>query len=797
MVLWEIASGFVILNIKFQGDRFMQRHKNNEIGFDELKTFLARYKWLIITSVLITTMIAVITAYILPNVYQTDSSIEIITSQENKRQDIMGQVTQAPNDNIVNEKEIIQSRYVILKALEKLNLGTRYFTTKNFKTKELYKSSPFIVESEFITDQLAGYEYQLIPMDGEKSFRLIIEPPLSKKLISKVRSLPEKEQPVYYNKIHEFAKPIKTPWFTMTVQKIYNFENTHYSFTITPDKKMFQFIQKRLTVSHLLEKGTILSLTFSDTIPLRAKEILDAIGYAYISEKFNLKTKSAQAKLSFIDSQLRAVNTTLKSSANKLQTFKASNIIVSMGEKTAASTQQISELETQLYKLEIRKSVLENILNYIKTHNDVRGIDVSFKDESTNNSTVDSIIRKIQDANERRIALLLKHTERHPSVINISKELISLRQSLKESIESSLRSTIRRLTTLNKIIKKQKSKLRSLPEQETQLASLTRDFMVNEKIYSYLLEKRAETAIMESSAISNTHMINNAFVPESPIKPKRTVIIISGFILGIILGIILAAVKHFLNNTIKTTNDIEHLTTIPIYGTLPLLNTKNRQIYDEFLRILWTNLAFFRSKNKSKLITFTSTIGGEGKTSTICELGRTIALSGKKVIILDLDMRKSTLHKKCDLPNNEGMSNLLSENCTLDTIIQETKYQNLHIIASGPIPPNPTELIMSGTIKPVIDTLLTKYDYVLLDSPPVGLVADAIMLMHISDISLFLLKANHSKKEFIENINRITNNSDINAGIILNGIDFNTGTGYGYGHISQYSSGYYNTKQTS
>ena len=776
------------------------QQRNNEIGLDELKKFVARHKWLILISVLITTFIAILIAYISPNIYQTNSSIEIVSDHEGTHYDIMGKITQIADKNIINEKEIIKSRYIILKALENLDIGTRYFTTKHFKTIELYKNSPFVVKSEWMVKELEAYSFQIIPV-GEKNFRLIVEPPLKKKLVSKIRSfiepLPKKEQPIYYNHIHEFAKPIDTPWFHLTIQKIYKFENKHYFFTITPNKKMYKFIQKRLTVSNMSEKGTILSLTFEDTVPLRAKEILDAIGYAYVNEKLNMKTQSAQKKLSFIDSQLKAINKTLKTSADKLQTFKSSNIIVSIKEKTSASTQKLSDLEAQLYRLQMRKSVLENIHHYITTHDDIKGIDVSFKDDQYNNTAVDDIILKIQDANARRIALLLKHTEQHPSVINIDKELASLKESLKESIESSLSSTNRRLATLNGIIKKEKDELRSLPEQEKQLANLTRDFMVNEKIYSYLLEKRAETAIVESSTISNTHMINTAFVPESPIKPKRALIIISGFILGIILGILLAAVKNFLNNTIKTTNDIEQLTTIPIYGTLPILYPKkNRQVYNEFLRILWTNLAFFQNKNKSKLITFTSTVGGEGKTSTICELGRTIALSGKKVIILDLDMRKSMLHKKCELANNEGMSNLLSKNVTLTMVIQKTKFKNLDIITSGPVPPNPTELIMADTLKPMIDILLMQYDYVLLDTPPVGLVADAIMLMHMSDISLFLVKANYSKKEFIETINRVTNDPEINPGIILNSIDFTKGTSYGYGHVSEYSSDYYGSKHT-
>ncbi len=773
----------------------MQQRNNNEIGFDELRTFLARYKWLIITSVLATTIIAITTAYILPNIYQANSSIEIVSNQEGVRHDIMGKVTQATNENIVNEKEIIQSRYITFKALENLNIGTRYFVTKHFKTRELYKSSPFIVKSGLIAEQVEGYLFQLIPV-GEKYFRLIVEPPLTKKLISKVRSyiepLTEKKQPVYYDMIHEFAEPINTPWFNITVQKIYKLENKHYSFTITPNEKMFKFIQKKLTVSNVSEKGTILTLTFEDTVPLRAKEILDAIGYAYVSEKLSLKTKSAQSKLNFIDSQLKAINTTLESSANKLQTFKASNIIINIGDKTSATTQKLSELEAQLYELEMSKSVLENIHNYIETHNDIRGIDVSFKNEQYSNNTVDAIIIKIQDANARRMSMLEKHTKLHPSVINITKELISLRQSLKESIESSLRSTNRRLSTLNGIIKKQKNELRSLPEQEKQLASLTRDFMVNEKIYAYLLEKRAETAIVESSAISNTRMINIALVPELPMKPKRILIIISGFILGIILGILLAAARSFFNNTIKTTNDIESLTTLPIYGILPVLKQKVLKLevlkdpkspFAESYRSLRTNLQFAQKENQANVILVTSTIAGEGKSTTVANLGAIFQMANYRSIVINLDLRKPTLHHYFNVDNSSGMSTYLSGKNSIGEIIQSTQYKNLDIIASGPIPPNPSELILTDKLDKLLDDLKEVYDYIFIDSSPLGLVADTIHLMQYADISLIIFREGYAKRSFVTDLNNLVRKHDLkHIGLVINSADISSGYGYGYGY---------------
>ncbi len=319
--------------------------------------------------------------------------------------------------------------------------------------------------------------------------------------------------------------------------------------------------------------------------------------------------------------------------------------------------------------------------------------------------------------------------------------------------------------------------------------------MVNEKIYAYLLEKRAEIAIIESSTVSETHIVDTALVPEHHIKPKRVLMIILGAFLGAVFGVLIIFVRKSLDGTIRTTEDVEDRTTVPVYGNIPKISShKDKHLYSEFIRILWTNLAFLQNQNKSKLITMTSTVSGEGKSFTICELGKAIAESNKKVILIDLDMRKGTLSQKCGLSNNEGMSTLLSEGCMINEIIMRTKYKNLSVIPSGPVPPNPTGLIMSDILGKIISHLLNQYDYVILDSPPVGLVADAMMLLQMSDISLFVLKANFSKKEFLKNINRIAKDPNINPGIVLNGINFKKNSSYGYGYVSDYSTSYYGSK---
>jgi capsular exopolysaccharide synthesis family protein len=278
-----------------------------------------------------------------------------------------------------------------------------------------------------------------------------------------------------------------------------------------------------------------------------------------------------------------------------------------------------------------------------------------------------------------------------------------------------------------------------------------------------------------------------------PVKPNRKLIVLVGLILGLVLGIVQALLRNFFDNTIKRNEDIERLTDIPLYGTLPIVKEPSRMpAYIEAVRSLWVNLAFIRSTRKSKMIAVTSNISGEGKTFTIYHLSRMIAKSSAhRVIVLDMDMRRSTLHEKFHISNtHQGVSTVLSGAYRAEEAIVHTSYENLDVMLSGPKAPNPTRLIISDAFESLIETLSQTYDYILIDTPPIGIVSDAMKIMHASDLVLFMVKAEYSKKEFIQTINRMNEHEEINLGIVLNGVDY-TKTYYYYGYKHNYMDNYY------
>ncbi|WP_201352053.1 polysaccharide biosynthesis tyrosine autokinase [Hydrogenimonas urashimensis] len=770
----------------------------DEIDIKEIFDTLKRYKISIVVITLLLTLGAALYAYVAPSIYQAKAYIEVQEDENGpgNMRDFLAMASSGVGANINNVIDTFQMPHIGLKALEQVTIGIRYYLIKNFRKRELYRNSPFVVIPKMTAPNALRSTFKIFPIN-EESFRLVVEPSLKEKIADGVRGLigdvPPEERPFSYDHAHNYGEEIDSQWFSLTVQKVYDPADGEYAFTLTPNPMMLGFIQQNLSVAPLSKEGTIVEISFLDPVPQRAKEIVNALINAYMGESIDLSAQSAQKKLKFLDEQLAAINKALQGSAEKLQEFKSSHIITKIGQKATLTAEKISELQRQLYEIDMRLSVLKNLLEYLKTHRNIKGINVETM--SASNPTITSLILKIQELYAQRDTLLASVTESHPDVVKVTKELESLRHSLIESIKSSIRGLENRKQSLLGIIEENEKELQALPEEERKLAQLNRNFMVNEKIYNYLLEKRAETAIVAASAVPKVRVAENAFVGERPVKPKRGLIIVLGVVLGLILGIAFAFLRNFLDDTIKSAEGLERLTKIPLYGVVPhFTGRKNISAFHEALRVIRTNLEFLQNKGSSKVITITSTVPKEGKSSIVTELGKIIAKSGKRVILLDLDLRRARVHQLFRLANERGVSTLLVNKSTLKESVQYTQEKGFHVITAGPTPPNPSELLMSKSFRSLIASLQSEYDYILLDSPPIGVVSDAMAPMRISDITLFVMRADYSKKAFLKNINWLAAEYDITAGIILNDVKVSAkkgAYGFAYGANYGYSNKYY------
>lgn len=741
-----------------------------EIDLKEVFRTLGRYKKSIAIIAFTVLLLSSIYAYFGTSVYQADLTLQIQEKSGGQiSDDLMAKALGIQGGNIDNEIAIFQSRFVAQKALEKLDIGTRYYISKHLKKIELYKDSPFSVNTKLLSPRLFDSEFQLTAVD-QNHFRLSINPTKSEKITQFLRSIfgtiPEDEKLVRFSQVFSFGMKITHPLFEMVISKKAPMGNDAYSFSVLPNQYMYGILQSSLSVAAGSDKGSVLYLSYQDNVPQRAQEILNALADAYANQSIQVKSEGAEKTLGFIDKQLEAINSALQNSATNLKDYKSSHIVVDLKDKATIAAQKLDQLETQLYELDMQQSVLKNLLSYLQNNKEIAGIDVGSATASS--SPILSLIEKIQAANSLHASLLADYTDKHPQVIKVAQQIVSLKASLRGTIESSLRGIEQRKVTLNEIISKNKVSLEGLPEQEKQLSQLTRSFMVNEKVYEYLLQKRVETAIVESSTVSGVRVIDDALVGDVPVKPKRMLMVLIGLILGLILGVVQAFIRNYLANTIQTISDIEKHTNLPLYAVLPYF-TGRKSLYEDALRVLLTKLEFHSPK--PQIITITSSVKSEGRSTTAIEFARVIASSSKKVVVLDLDMRGSKIHEKLNIPNSLGMSTLLSGKSTLEGATQHIDT-NLDIIAAGPVHANPYGLIMSNALVTVLDELKKHYDYIILESPPAGLVADALVLMRLSDLNLIIFKAKYSKKEFIKNTNRFVSEHQLeNVGLILNGLE--------------------------
>jgi len=754
---------------------------NDEIDVKEIFKTLLRYKKSIIVVTILSLLISSLVAYFKPNVYSSNSTLEILNDSSNSEStDLIAKAFGANSSNIDNEIAVIQSRFIVQKALETLDLHTNYYEINKFnRKKELYKNSPFIVTTKGSGDLIYNKMFELIPIDS-KTFKLIIQPPspygmknilYQLNVLFRLKLKQLEKTKTTYDGIYKYGEKIQTSWFTFVVNKVDKRLDT------SSKKYLFKFIHKDylydqyiggLSLSMYSEYASVLNLTYQDNVSLRATEIVNAIADSYIDQGILQKSQSAKLTIGFIETQLNNINKELKSTETNLEYYKMKNEVTNVASEAHMLSTALVEYEAQLHKLQTEINILVDLRNSIKNKKNYSGLTIGslvFADQ-----TIYALLNKLQRMVNTKTNLLIDYTPLHPEVKKLTKNIAFSKKSIQVALQNNLKQLVQRRTDLRETIKKHNLKIESLPSQEKELARLARPLEVNEKIYEYLLQKKAETAILKSSTISKARILDKARVNYNPIKPKRKLIVILGLLLGFIAGIVQAFFREFLVATIQNSDELERLSVIPLYGVIPFNDEElTKNLFMEAFRNLRANIQFLPGNEQRKVISMVSYMPGEGKTTMTAALSEILARSNKKVIMLDVDLRKASLHKKFELHNNVGITNYLSLQNSLKEVTQDTNIFGLDIISAGPGGTNPSELILSPMFTELLDRLRDKYDYIILDTPPVGLVSDAVIIMNYSDISFSVVRADYTRKDFIKSMNKIAQEYSHNKmGCILN-----------------------------
>ena len=764
-------------------DRKMVENRGVEIDLKRLAGIVAKQRYVILLLTLLFGFFAYLYAYLQVNIYETKTTVEVGRGSiiGGRKGDVLSSLSDSMS--LDTEFDIIRSRLVTDMALKEVDWRHRYFVKTKLKEWELYDTSPFRVEMK----KGIGLNFFLYPSSNPHTFRL------------QVRGR-DSSGSWEVDKGYRYGEVIRTPHFELTVERVKKnpLVDGRYRFYVMNELAATMSALSGISVGHGEGYSSVFTISNRDTVPRRARDFLNAMARAYMKQNIEKKTREASKMLAFIDAQLREINQSLHRSASNLEHFKKSTNTAEISTKTRLIITKMSGYRSRLIDVSIEEKMLDALLKQVKKGEKLETLSIA--GVKINGGALLELVQELQQTVVKRNALLLDYTRANRKIEKLNNTIRQISSVIIDTLKNMKLSIAWRKALIGEALGEYEKRLKKLPTNEKIYSRLERNYQINQEIYSYLLKKRSETAIVKASTVSKNRIIDEALLPSSPIRPNRRRIVLAGIMLGLLLGIAYAFLRDFFDDTIKSEEDVRRLTAIPILGKIPHIRSAlegvavfedPKSLVSEAFRTLRTNLQYMSAVEHSEVIALTSMIGSEGKTTIAANLGASMSLAGKRTIILNLDLRKPTMAKLFGLENNRGMSSLLSERATLKEIIQPTMWENLFLVSSGPIPPNPTELIQGRQFEKLLTVLRNTFDVIILDTPPVGVVADAMSLMHLADTTIFVLRANYSKRIFAGNVQRLKEENGISGlGILINDVEYGLAYGYGYGYKS-YGYGYY------
>ncbi|NRT15090.1 capsular exopolysaccharide synthesis family protein [Flavobacterium sp. 28A] len=551
------------------------------------------------------------------------------------------------------------------------------------------------------------------------------------------------------------------------------------------------------------DKGSsIITLGMQGTNKARMVTYLNATVKMLIKRQLDSKNQFATNTIAFIDSTLVSMESQLKETGNELKTFRKDKNIYDIEEGGAKFSDKILEFDVQKDELTRKVAYYNSLKAYLRNSVDYAKLPAPSVAGIEDPNIVTNVSKLIALSTQRsEMAYAVKSDKIFKDFDN---QMAAIKNVLLENIASAKSSLQYDLAMVTNKINQAEGSIKKLPDDQQELIKIKRKYDLSDNIYSTFLQKRSEADIVKAANLSDIHFIDPAKdVGGGLVGPKTSVNYVMALFLGLLFPLLFVFAVFFINNSIQNVEDINKLTKIPLIGVVGLLKEssdlavfeKPKSALSESFRAIRSSLQFLYKKQDvegAKTLMITSSVGGEGKTFCSINIATVFALSEKKTVIVGMDLRKPKLFDEFNLTNNLGVVNYLIKQKTIEEITNHTQIPYLDVILSGPVPPNPSELIISDRMGDFIEELKKKYDYIILDTPPVGLVSDALELSQFSDVSLYIVRQNYSKKEMITLLNnRIKRGELSNVSIILNGFQNKAKYGAGYGYGGGY--GYYAT----
>ncbi|MGL5979833.1 MAG: GumC family protein [Phocaeicola sp.] len=777
------------------------------IDFRQLLHMVMAYWYWFAASVICCVAVAFLYLQFTTPIYEVHNSIMIKDNQKSG-----GGVSEAEalgffnsTSNFDNEMAIIQSYTLICKVVEELNLYVRYYKIGTYKDVEQYKNLPFQLS---ITPQEAQQLPHTVVFDVQQkgTNQWSIETQMADQ---------SGTMTPYTKEFSNFPTLVTTPIGTFTftagelaqtlpIDTLQPFPKRQWRVVVATPRGRAEGYRGALTITPASKQTTIAKLIVRDNDRQRGIDFLNKLVEIYNRDANNDKNEVVSKSAQFINERIAIINMELGSTEKELERFKRDAGITNL-----QSDAQLAVSENSAYeKRRVENATQMELVRYLSDYanNPANLFEIIPANIGLNDPSLTTLITSYNEMLLERNRLLITSSENNPTVINLTNSVNAMRKSVQMTIKNAQNG----LALVRKDIEREASRfanrISGTPEQERQLVSITRQQEIKAELYLMLLQKREENAITLAATANNARIIDPPLAAYAPIAPKKQMFILAGLLIGLLIPTSILVIIELMRNKIENIEDVKKITHVPLLGDIPLGRKKeggeesrnivvkenlNDQMAEAF-REIRTNLQYILGKEK-KIILVTSSQPGEGKTFTCSNLAMSMALLGKKVLIVGLDIRKPALTKMFQIdPKKAGISNYLSDNSydLLDLIRPSRMHENLDILPSGTIPPNPTELVARPELEQAFEVLKKRYDYIFLDSAPIGVVSDTKLIARVADATLYICRANVTPKSLYGMINGFYNSQKLpTMCTLVNGVNTNSKR-HKYGYGSKYGYGY-------
>ena len=702
------------------------------------------------------------------------------------------------SQNIDNEIEVLRSKTIVKEVVEDLGLYISYTDEDEFPSRNMYKTSPVQVsltpqEADLLEEPMI-VEMTLQPQ-GSMDVTVKIDDDEYQKHFEKLPAI----FPTDKGTLAFFLTPDSISSSKRILEETTASEKTTRNITATINKPLAvaKWCCKNMTIEPTSKTTSVAVISLKNSNVQRGKDFINKLLEMYNINTNNDKNEVAQKTAEFINERISIISKELGSTEKDLESFKRGAGITDLTSDAQIALTGSAEYEKKRVENQTQINLLQDLQKYMQNE----GYEVLPSNIGLQDLNLAAAINRYNEVLVERKRLLRTSTENNPTIINLDTSISAMKENVQVSLDRVLRGLFITKADLDREANRYSRRISEAPGQEREFVSIARQQEIKAGLYLMLLQKREENAITLAATANNAKIIDDAIADDAPVSPKRKMIYLIALVLGVGIPVGVIYLLELTKFKIEGRSDVEKLTSLPIVGDIPLTDEKQgaiavfenqNNLMSETFRNIRTNLQFMLENDK-KVILVTSTVSGEGKSFISANLAISLSLLGKKVVIVGLDIRKPGLNKVFNIPRKEvGITQYLAnpEKNLMDLVQLSDVSKNLYILPGGIVPPNPTELLARDGLDKAIETLKKNFDYVILDTAPVGMVTDTLLIGRVADLSVYVCRADYTHKNEYTLINELAEKDKLpSLCTVINGLDLKKrkyGYYYGYGKYGKY-----------